>query len=127
LTDGFGIIQFARYTKPDKQSGYSLDDNARAMIVCCMQYDISRSESTLRLTQRYLNFIEYVQQKDGRFYNFVNYERDINYEDWSDDPHGRTLWALGYLISLKTIPSNLGEKAKKLFKLFVKSIKYEKI
>jgi len=123
LTDDFGIIQFARHTKPDKQSGYSLDDNARAMIVCCMHYSIFKSESVLELVQTYLNFIKYVQQKDGRFYNFVNYDRKVNYKHWSDDSHGRALWALGYLISLETIPSDLKDEAKKLFNKALKSLR----
>jgi len=123
LTDDFGIIQFAKHTQPDKQSGYSLDDNARAMIVCCMHYSIFRSEPKLKLIQTYLNFIKYVQQPDGRFYNFVNYDRKVNYKHWSDDSPGRALWALGYLISLETIPSDLKDEAEKLLNKALKSLK----
>ena len=36
LTDDFGIIQFANYANPDKLSGYTLDDNARALLVCTL-------------------------------------------------------------------------------------------
>src|SRR3989338_5253627 len=32
LTDQFGIIQFAKLTEPDPASGYTADDNARALI-----------------------------------------------------------------------------------------------
>ena len=115
LSDDFGIIQFARNTQPDKESGYSLDDNARAMIVCCMHYSIFKSESRLRLIRTYLNFIRHVQQEDGRFYNLVNHGRKIDYERWSDDSHGRALWALGYLISMEEIPSDLKDEAEKIF------------
>lgn len=31
LTDGFGLIQFAKKTNPDQRSGYTLDDNCRAL------------------------------------------------------------------------------------------------
>ncbi len=31
LTDGFGLIQFAKQANPDHQSGYTLDDNCRAL------------------------------------------------------------------------------------------------
>ena len=33
LTDDFGIIQFAKLSEPDLPSGYTLDDNARALVV----------------------------------------------------------------------------------------------
>ncbi len=115
LTDDFGILQFARHTKADKQSGYSVDDSARAMIVCCMYYALRGLESTRRLIRIYLNFIKYVQRDDGRFYNFVNHKREIDHDHWSEDSHGRALWALGYLISLETIPSNLKDDAERLF------------
>ncbi|OYT54799.1 MAG: hypothetical protein B6U72_01655 [Candidatus Altiarchaeales archaeon ex4484_2] len=60
LTDDFGIIQFADHAKPDPSSGYCLDDNARAMIVCSMYYNIFRSDLTLNLINIYLDFLQYV-------------------------------------------------------------------
>ncbi|MEA1924480.1 MAG: glycosyltransferase [Candidatus Altiarchaeota archaeon] len=115
LTDDFGIIQFADHAKPDPSSGYCLDDNSRAMIVCSMHYNIFRSEMTLRLIRTYLDFIGYVQQKDGRFNNFVNISREIDNEHRSDDSYGRALWSLGYLMSLKKIPSDLRKNAEEMF------------
>src|SRR4030042_1828760 len=38
LTDNFGVIQFAKLTEPDISSGYTLDDNARALIVAATHY-----------------------------------------------------------------------------------------
>ncbi|MCK4492162.1 MAG: glycosyltransferase [Candidatus Altiarchaeales archaeon] len=115
LTDDFGIIQFADHAKPDPQSGYCLDDNARAMIVCSMHYNIFKSESTLKLIKIYLDYMKYVQQKDGGFYNFVDINREINHEHWSEDSHGRALWSLGYLISRKKIPYGLRNEAEEMF------------
>lgn len=115
LTDKFGIIQFVNHTQPDKYSGYTLDDNARVMIACCMYYNKFKDGSKLKLINTYLNFIKYVQQKDGRLYNVVDHNRKIKFKDWSDDAHGRALWALGYLISIESIPVELKDKAKKIF------------
>ena len=39
LTDDFGIIQFARFSLPDISSGYTVDDNARALIAACSYYE----------------------------------------------------------------------------------------
>lgn len=39
LTTEFGMIQFSRINHPDLGSGYTLDDNARALIAMCMHFD----------------------------------------------------------------------------------------
>jgi len=49
LTDNFGIIQFAKLTEPDISSGYTLDDNARALIVATLHYEKFKVHSTLLL------------------------------------------------------------------------------
>jgi glycosyltransferase involved in cell wall biosynthesis len=115
LTDSFGIIQFAKKIKPDTDSGYTLDDNARAMIVAAMHYNIFRDATKLQLIKIYLDFIKYVQQNDGTMYNYVLYDRTINYKNWTDDAHGRALWALGYLTSVEAIPEELKQEAALIF------------
>src|SRR4029077_455142 len=35
MTTDFGMIQFAKINQPDIDSGYTLDDNARALIAMC--------------------------------------------------------------------------------------------
>ena len=83
LTDDFGIIQFANHAVPDIESGYSLDDNSRALIVCGRYYQSHESKSVLKLIQRYLKFIRYVQEDDGRMHNFVDLNRVVDREHWS--------------------------------------------
>lgn len=120
LTDEFGIMQFAKYIKPDKAFGYTLDDNARAMIASCMHYTKFKDDSKLKLINIYLDFIKYVQQPDGNLYNYVDYNKKINFKRWTYDAHTRALWALGYLISIKSLPHELKAKAEKIF---VKALK----
>ena len=36
LTTDFGMVQFSKINQPDIDSGYTLDDNARALIALCM-------------------------------------------------------------------------------------------
>jgi len=116
LTDNFGMIQFAKHTNPDTSSGYTLDDNARAMIVCCMHYGIFRGDAELKLIRVYLDFIKYVQQDDGRLFNFVDSDRKVNLKHWADDAHGRAVWALGFLISTNSLPQELRDEAEQIFK-----------
>ena len=123
LTNDFGVIQFVNHTKPDLASGYALDDNARAMIVCGMHYSIFKDASKLKLIKTYLNFIKYVQQRDGRLFNFVDINKKVNLEHWSEDSHGRALWALGFLVSIKPIPQELRNEAGQIFSKAIKTVK----
>lgn len=114
LTDKFGIIQFADQTTPNTNSGYTLDDNARALLTCAMHYEKFNEYKQLRMIKIYLDYISYVKGKDGKLYNFVDKNKRID-SKWSEDAHGRALWGLGYLSSLKTIPKDLKNKADRIF------------
>ena len=116
MTDRFGVIQFSNHTAPDKASGYTLDDNSRALIVCCRRYKDRQSPVMLRLIRTYLNFISYVQAPDGKLYNHVDHDRKINMQHWSRDAHGRAVWALGYLISRPEISQDLKQQAEETFR-----------
>jgi len=54
--------------------------------------------------------------------NYVDKNKKVDVENWSEDAHGRTLWALGYLISQPHIPEEIKLKAKKLFEEAKKTI-----
>ncbi|MPS72352.1 MAG: glycosyltransferase [Chryseobacterium sp.] len=118
MTTDFGMIQFSKISKPDINSGYTLDDNARAMIAICRHFQINEKKSDLQLISIYLNFIKFCQQKDGSFLNYVDDHKQFtqqNYETNLDDSNGRAIWALGYLISLKEIlPQEFSETAEKI-------------
>lgn len=106
LTTDFGMIQFAKINRPDIESGYTIDDNARAMIAMCMHYESTRSDSDLECINIYLSFISFCIQSNGRFLNYVDQDQSFtpqNKENNLDDANGRAIWALGYLISLKEI------------------------
>ena len=98
LSDDTGIIQHAMYSVPDRKNGYCLDDNARALIATLKAQDFFPDTSNIRLIKSYLSYIHYSQLPDGRFHNFLNYERRFLDEVGSEDSFGRTIWALGYMI-----------------------------
>jgi glycosyltransferase involved in cell wall biosynthesis len=106
LTTDFGMIQFSKINQPDLESGYTIDDNARAMIAMCMQYERTRADVDLEFIRVYLSFIQFCIQANGRFLNYVDSEQRFtpqNKENNLDDANGRVIWALGYLINLKDI------------------------
>jgi hypothetical protein len=108
ITDDTGVLQFTFYGVPDPKSGYTTDDNARALIVAAMHFTQTGDEEALSLAQRYLAFLRYAQQDDGRFHNFIRYDRHYGDEVGSEDCFGRSLWALGTVL-------NSGEYVRKVF------------
>ncbi|TXF79018.1 glycosyltransferase [Chryseobacterium sp.] len=119
LTVDFGIIQFAVINRPDINSGYTLDDNARALIAICHHYRLFRREIDVALIRLYFRFISYCYQENGGFLNYVDVQKHFtaqNEEDNLDDAAGRAIWALGYLLSLRHIlPAQLIAETLKLF------------
>ncbi len=106
MTTDFGMIQFSKINQPDFESGYTLDDNARALITMCQHYELTSEGSDLVAIEKYLHFIKFCQQEDGSFLNYVDMNKNFtpqNDETNLDDANGRAVWALGYLISLKSI------------------------
>ena len=98
LTDDTGIIQHANFGIPNLKEGYCLDDNARALLMVLMAYRQKKDSLALDLSPIYLSYINYMQNKDGTFRNFLSFNRNFLDEVGSEDSFGRTMWALGYLI-----------------------------
>lgn len=98
LTDDTGIIQHAKYGIPNRHEGYCLDDNARALIMTLMAYQVDKKQEALDLLPTYLSYIHYMQTDEGNFRNFLSYDRKFLEKEGSEDSFGRTIWALGYLI-----------------------------
>ncbi len=94
LSDDVGIAQHATLDIPNRHEGYCTDDVARAFIVTNVAsgFDRRRDEA-LRLG---LSFLLHAQRPDGRFRNFMSYERTWLDEVGSPDSNGRALWALGH-------------------------------
>lgn len=117
LTTDFGMIQFSVINQPDLDSGYTIDDNARAMVAMCKHFELTKDKTDLDYIKIYLNFIASCLQDDGSFLNYVDEDGNFtnqNYETNLEDSNGRAIWALGYLISLSSIlPLAVIEKAKK--------------
>lgn len=98
MTDCTGIIQHAVHSLPDLETGYTTDDNARALICAVKTYGQTRRPEVYRLAETYLAFLNYVQREDGLFHNFVDYSRSFRDERGSEDSFGRSVWALGYTV-----------------------------
>jgi len=114
LTTSFAMIQFSVVNQPDLDSGYTLDDNARALVAMCQHYELTHDPADLEYIKKYFNFIKFCFQSDGYFLNYV--DEDINFTKQNSenlaDANGRAIWALGYLISIgDLLPTELKEAA----------------
>lgn len=118
LTTNFGMIQFSHINEPDLNSGYTIDDNARALIAMCEQYEESKSTFDLSLIKIYLDFIAFCQQENGRFLNYVSAEEKFTTQNDDcnlEDSIGRTIWALGFVLSKRdTLPLSIIHQAEKI-------------
>ncbi len=126
MTDDFAMFQFCKLNKPDPNSGYTLDDNARALIALCQNYKFDKNIDDLKYISLYLNFIEFCQQRSGLFLNYVDVNKNFTPQNNAvnlEDSCGRAIWALGYLISLSPIlPSNFTKKATAVFQRAIENI-----
>jgi glycosyltransferase involved in cell wall biosynthesis len=119
MTTDFGMIQFSKINQPDLSTGYTLDDNSRALIATCMSFKTNKSKERLNDLRTYLGFIKFCQQSGGDFLNYV--DQDKNFTDQNkkvnlDDSNGRAIWALGFLLSLKEIiPKDIITDAESIF------------
>jgi hypothetical protein len=101
MTDDTGIFQHAIYSIPDRNHGYCIDDNCRALVAAMMCYDLERDESVLPLADVYLSFLHHAFNPDnGRFRNFMSFDRRWLEDAGSDDAHARTIWSLGLTAAL---------------------------
>lgn len=115
LTTDFGMIQFSRLNQPDISSGYTLDDNARALIAMCQHFELTIDETDIKYITIYYNFIKHSLQAEGYFLNYVNEQKrftEQNNKTNLADANGRAIWALGYLISMSALlPTELAADA----------------
>jgi hypothetical protein len=97
LSDDVGVIQHAVEDVPHRATGYCTDDISRAFMVVLAKLEIDPHDTVAeRLAPIYLSFLHDAQLEDGRFHNFMGYDRT-----WLDlvgthDSVGRALWSLGY-------------------------------
>jgi hypothetical protein len=99
LTDDVGMFQHKKFSTIARKEGYTTDDNARALIAALMHHRNIGDPDSLRLVETYLSFILYMQREDGRFHNFIGFDRRFRDDVGSEDCLGHVLWACGYALT----------------------------
>ena len=94
LTDDTGLLQHGKYHVPDPRHGYSTDDNARALILAVRLYEKMPDPRYRQWIYRYAGFLLGAQNPNGRFRNFMNYDRRWLEKEGSADCTGRCIWGI---------------------------------
>jgi glycosyltransferase involved in cell wall biosynthesis len=124
LTDKTGIIQHTIYGIPDFKHGYSADDVGRALAVLMRISHQDNKPRYYRLSKVYLSFLRYAQRGDGRFHNFLSYDKRFLDEVGSEDTFGRVLMGLGATLSFSQ-EASMTLLAKELFDNAIKNLHTE--
>ena len=112
MSDAVGMIQHAVYRVPDRNHGYCIDDNARALMTMVRRGEDGRAAA---LASTYAAFIQHGwNSAERRFRNFMAYDRRWLEDCGSEDSNGRTIWALG-LTAARSPWSDLREWSSRLF------------
>ena len=89
------MLQHSIYSIPDRDHGYCVDDNARALILM-HRMDGPLSARADELARIYASFVQHAWNGErGRFRNFMDFNRCWLEEEGSEDSYGRSLWSIG--------------------------------
>ena len=95
MSDATGMLQHGLYSVPDRDHGYCLDDNARALILMCRLPEMD-ADDRAHWTNVYAAFLQHAWNGDAKlFRNFMGFDRRWLEREGSEDSSGRGVWALG--------------------------------
>ena len=122
LVDDCGIVQHARGVIPNRLTGYCVDDIARLAVVAQELEARTGDAKWTSILHRSLAFLYDATDAEGAgMRNFMSYDRN-----WLDEPHvgdhvGRSIWALGDVLSTAWLPG-IVEPSQRLLALLVHSL-----
>lgn len=126
MTDDNGLFQFAKLNIPDKNFGYTLDDNARALAVCSWLMKKKPTKELKSLMKIYLTFIKKCQQPDGTFINYISFSQKKTIQNTTEDLEdcqSRAVWGLSEVIANTMLPQEIRDEA---IEIFIKNFKLDR-
>src|SRR6185503_6209393 len=113
LTDSTGLIQHAIYSIPRRESGYTTDDNARALRLCARLWGQRPDDRMLNRVTVYLSLLEYARRPGSGFHNLMTYQRHWLATDSEGDCQGQAIRALAEVLG-SNLPDDYRALAREL-------------
>ena len=98
MTDSTGLIQHAIFSLPRRESGYTTDDNARALRLCVRLWNQHPEEKMLKRVTNYLSFLEFARGIGRGFHNFLSYDRRWLDAEGCGDCQGQAVRAMAEVL-----------------------------
>jgi glycosyltransferase involved in cell wall biosynthesis len=109
LVDDVGIVQHALGVVPNRDTGYCVDDVARLVSVALELAQRQDDQPWTTIVYRALSFLYAAVDDEGRgMRNFMSYDRQWLDEPYVGDHVGRSIWALGEVLSTAWVPAVVG-------------------
>lgn len=124
LSTNLGIYQHCIRDEPDRKHGYSIDDNARAMICAVNLCKETGCPHYITMADNFFSYISRAQRSDGTFHNFADYTGKFTDSCGSETSWGRVIWGLGYYFNNSENASIKNEIRKILSKIPIGSMHY---
>ncbi len=99
LSDSVGLRQHAIHGVPLLESGYTVDDNARALIAMLDFGELFQREGARSHCVKFLSFLNFMQMQSGWFRNTLRFDRRFSETGGSGDCFGRAVWACGRAVN----------------------------
>jgi hypothetical protein len=113
MTDSTGLIQHAIYSLPRRESGYTTDDNARALRLCARLWNNHPDHRLESRVACYLSFLEHAHCPVRGFHNFLGYQRDWLDTAGTGDCQGQAVLALAEVLG-SDLPSGFRALSREL-------------
>ena len=114
LTDHIAVLQHAKFSVPARRYGYTVDDNARALVFVVKARPYWSSQPLLELERKLLSFLLLMQAENGKFHNLMDFSQRIIDDPFVGDHLGRAVWATGAVIN-SDLPDGIKASARHIF------------
>lgn len=126
ITSSFGIYQHCKGNIPNKDFGYSLDDQVRALIVCEIISNF-KIKKMGKMKQIFISFLKKAVDQNGIIHNFFSDDEKFIDKKASSDSVARSFWALSLLHDSKKINFKSKLDILKLIKIYQKNLELEEL
>jgi hypothetical protein len=112
--DHNAVLQHVKFSVPARREGYTVDDNARALVFAVKAQTLWPSERLSDLQRKLIGFLLLMQSEDGQLHNLMDFSQRIIDQPADGDHLGRTIWAAGAVMNSNS-PSGMKASSRLIF------------